>query len=89
MPFAILEAGMAGLPTIASAVGGIPEIITDMQTGILIRPKNQDEIIRAIEYILAYPTKTAELGKKLRTMIQKNFSLKKMIENTVAVYKQK
>lgn len=89
LPFAILEAGMAGLPTIASAVGGIPEIITDMQTGILIRPKNQDEIIRAIEYILAYPTKTAELGKKLRTMIQKNFSLKKMIENTVAVYKQK
>ncbi|TRZ52320.1 glycosyltransferase family 1 protein, partial [bacterium] len=50
LPFAILEAGMAGLPTIASAVGGIPEVITDMQTGMLIRPKNSDEIIRAIDY---------------------------------------
>ena len=89
LPFAILEAGMAGLPTIASAVGGIPEVLTDMQTGMLIRPKNSDEIIRAIAYVFSHPAKTAELGKKLRAMVKKNFSLKEMIKRTNEVYKMK
>ncbi|MCX6735556.1 MAG: glycosyltransferase family 4 protein [Candidatus Parcubacteria bacterium] len=88
LPFAILEAGSAGLPTIASAVGGIPEVITDMETGILIRPKNTDEIIRAIDYVLNHPTKTKDFGKKLQGVIKKDFSLKKMLAETVAVYKE-
>jgi len=89
LPFAILEAGMASLPVIASAVGGIPEIITDMQTGILVRPKSSDEMIRALEYVLNHPIETTSFGKKLRTMIKKEFSLAKMLRETETVYQGK
>ena len=88
LPFAILEAGMAGIPIIASAVGGIPEIITDMQTGILVRPKSSDEIIKAMKYTLAHPTAVIEFGKKLRAKIKKEFSLAKMIRETDDVYEK-
>jgi glycosyltransferase involved in cell wall biosynthesis len=50
--YAALEAGMAGLPVIASAVGGVPEIIDDMVSGILIQPEKPNEIVAAIELLL-------------------------------------
>jgi glycosyltransferase involved in cell wall biosynthesis len=87
LPFAILEAGIAGIPIIASAVGGIPEVITDMQTGILVRPKSSEEIIRALEYIFHHPTEANAFGKKLRAKIKKDFSFAKMIRETDDVYK--
>jgi glycosyltransferase involved in cell wall biosynthesis len=86
LPFAILEAGMAGIPMIASAVGGIPEVITDMETGILIRPKSSEEIIQAVEYIINHPIQAENFGKKLRAMIKKDFSLAKMLRETKEVY---
>ncbi|MFA5831124.1 MAG: glycosyltransferase family 4 protein [Candidatus Paceibacterota bacterium] len=86
LPFAILEAGMAGIPMIASAVGGIPEVVTDMKTGILIRPKSSEEIIRALEYVIGHPTQTESFGKKLRAIIKKNFSIAKMLRETDKVY---
>lgn len=89
LPFAILEAGMSGATTIASAVGGIPEVITDMQTGMLVRPKSSEEIIRAVEYILSHQTQAADFGKKLRAMIKKDFSLTKMMRETDKVYQVK
>ena len=48
LPYFLLEAGAAGLPVIASNVGGIPEIIENEATGILMRSKSSDEIKRAI-----------------------------------------
>jgi glycosyltransferase involved in cell wall biosynthesis len=89
LPYAILEAGYAGLPVISSAVGGIPEIITDMQSSILVRPKNPDEIVKAFEFLLAHPKEAATFGKKLRSNVKKNFSLKKMLRETIAVYAPK
>ncbi len=87
LPFAILEAGIAGIPTITSAVGGIPEIITDMQTGILVRPKNADEILSAIKYIMSHEDEAIKFGKKLQSMVKKDFSLPKTLKETATVYK--
>ncbi len=86
LPYTILEAGLAGLPVIASAVGGIPEIITDMESGILVRPKSPDEIVKAVEYLLSHKKEAASLGKKLRSKVKKFFSLKRCLRETIAVY---
>ena len=63
-PYAILEAGMAGLAIIATSVGGIPEVIKDMQNGILVHPCNPKEIAEAILYLLNHPDKQKNLGVK-------------------------
>lgn len=86
LPYVILEAGVAKLPVIASAVGGIPEIIQDMKSGILVKPKHGDEIALALEFLLANPQKRTEFGEKLKEYVANNFSLEKMTDEVSRFY---
>jgi len=86
LPYAILEAGQAGLPIIASAVGGIPEIITDMKNGVLVKPKEPEEIVKAVNFFLKNPDKMALFGDNLQKKIRQDFNKEKMIEDTVSLY---
>jgi len=85
-PYAILEAGMKGLPVIASSVGGIPEVIDDMQNGILVHPRNPKEIAEAISYLLNHAGKQKEFGDKIKKTVASSFSLEKMLKETVNLY---
>jgi glycosyltransferase involved in cell wall biosynthesis len=87
-PYAILEAGKAGLPIIASAVGGIPEVIDDMQSGILIQPKNPSEIARAVSYLLEHPDKRTAFGEEVRRRIEGRFNVAKMADETFVQYER-
>lgn len=86
LPYTILEAGLAGLPIIASAVGGIPEVITDMESGILVRPKSPDEIAKAFDFLVSHQKEAVAFGKKLRASVKKKFSFANMLRATFAVY---
>lgn len=85
-PYAILEAGLAGLPVIATAVGGIPEAIDDMESGILIQPKNPGEVARALQYVIEHPEKREYFGAQLSLRIRERFNVQKMVEETLARY---
>lgn len=89
LPYVILEAGQAGLPIIASAVGGIPEIIDDMKNGILIRAGEPNEINKALNFILKNTEKMEEFGKQIKTKIEKDFSQKQMIDEIIKLYLEK
>jgi L-malate glycosyltransferase len=86
-PYVILEAGAAGLPIIASEVGGIPEVITDPEFGILVPPGNVEEIKKSLLFMLKKPKYCDLAGKNLRQRVLKNFSLKQMAEKTIELYK--
>lgn len=68
---AILEAMAAGLPVIATDVGGIPEIIEDGVNGILVKPKEPKEIVQAIIKIYSQPEFAQNLVKNSRTNLEK------------------
>lgn len=85
-PYAILEAGKLGLPVIASAVGGIPEVIDDMDSGILIQTRNPMEIARAVGYLLEDPDRRKGLGTKIEARIADRFNIRTMTGETFAVY---
>ena len=87
LPYVLLEAGYASLPVIASKVGGIPEIIENEETGILVASKNSEEIKNSIEYLSKYTGEARSLGEKLKERISKSFSQKVMLERTFALYK--
>jgi glycosyltransferase involved in cell wall biosynthesis len=87
-PYVVLEAGAAGLPIIASDVGGIPELITDPELGILVPPGNVEEIKKSLLFMLKKPKYCELAGKNLRQRITANFSLKRMVEKTVEIYKK-
>ncbi|MEK9167845.1 MAG: glycosyltransferase [Patescibacteria group bacterium] len=87
LPYALLEAGEAGLPVITTPVGGIPEIIRDMETGLLIRPKEVLEIKKAIHFVLTHENTVNAFGPALKKYVRGNFSLEQMLEKTESVYR--
>ena len=86
LPYVMLEAGLASMPVIATAVGGIPEIIDDMETGVLIQPRKPKEIQHALEFLISHKKSQKEYGSALRKKILEEFSINKMIVQTLKVY---
>lgn len=86
LPYVLLEAGFAGVPVIASSVGGVSDIIDDMKNGVLIRAKREKEIADAIRFLLINHKKREEFGAALREKILRDFSFSKMLSATVEVY---
>jgi len=86
LPYVILEAGAAKLPVVATSIGGIPEIIKDMETGILVRPENVHELVKAYEFLVTNENKRKEFGIKLHEFTSEKFSLSSMVENTKIIY---
>lgn len=84
--FVILEAGCAGIPVIASRVGGIPEIIDDGRTGILIPLRNTPAISSAIKSLIDDPLLRAKLGTALQEKVLQDFSLSRMVKQTIILY---
>ena len=54
LPYSLLEATTAGVPVVATAVGGVPTIVTDKKTGLLVPPENSPALADAIEYGLSH-----------------------------------
>jgi len=86
LPYVILEAGLAGLPVIASNVGGIPEIIENGKEGLLVAPANPEELANAIKKLIEDKTLRENLAKNLHEKIKKEFSLEKMLRETISQY---
>lgn len=86
LPYSILEAGLAGLPVIASAVGGIPEIIESGSNGILVPPENVEILLSSLILFTDNPRMRDRLGANLKLSIQENFSFERMVENTLHLY---
>lgn len=87
LPYTILESGMATLATVATTVGGIPEIVEDMKSGILIQPRNSKELAHAISFMIEHPDERKRYGNALRERINDKFSFGKMVEENEGFYK--
>jgi len=88
LPFAILEAGLAKLPIIASNVGGIPEIIKK-DSGIIIEKENPVLLKEKIEFLMNNPKERRKLGSNLEKIIKSDFSIEKMANKTLLMYNSK
>ena len=87
IPLAMLEAMATNLPTIATNVGGIPEIIRDGQNGRLVPSQDPFALAQALVEILTRPSLQEQLRQEgLKTARQ--FSVERMMEETLKVYAQ-
>jgi glycosyltransferase involved in cell wall biosynthesis len=81
----ILEAGAAGTPVVATNVGGIPEIIIETKTGLLVRPRDETGIASAVLSLAADPAQRRRLGVAAREHAQQ-FGLSRMVEQIESLY---
>lgn len=86
MPYAILEAGHAGLPVVASNVGGIPEVIEEGVTGFLFDPTIPESLTYALAELTTQSDRRARCAAALQKRVHEHFSLSHMIEDTVRAY---
>jgi glycosyltransferase involved in cell wall biosynthesis len=87
-PYVVLEAMAAGVPIVATRVGGIPEAVVDGQSGILIAPGSSSALAQAIVSLLDDPGRRASLAVAAGRRVRSSFGLDQMIAGTVAVYEE-
>lgn len=85
-PVSLIEAMMAAKPVAATAVGGIPEIISDGVDGILVTPEDAQEIANAILRLIKDADLRRRLGDQARKKAIERYSTKTVIEQTEAIY---
>lgn len=85
-PYSLLEAGVAGLPTITSHVGGIPEILGDGEAGILTKPKDVANIKESLSILVQDANLREKIGSNFRKRIKEKFSLERMLQETTQLY---
>jgi alpha-maltose-1-phosphate synthase len=87
-PFGLinLEAMACGTPVVASAVGGIPEVVVDGETGLLVPPGDPGILAAALGRLLADAGRGAKLGSAGRQRVEDRFSWERIAERTLAVY---
>jgi glycosyltransferase involved in cell wall biosynthesis len=85
-PNAILEAMAAGLPVIASGVGGILELIDDGRTGLLVPPGEADALAARIMHLMDDAAEGARLGAAARADATARFSFDRMVAGFQDVY---
>jgi glycosyltransferase involved in cell wall biosynthesis len=88
LPYVPLEAGVASLPVIATAVGGIPEIITDEVNGILIPPEDPQIIFLSLLMLAENIELREKLGAELKRTVTDKFSITKMVNDTIKEYER-
>lgn len=74
MPWAVLEAMASAKPVVATSVGGIPEVVVNGKTGILLSNSKPESIAQAVISLLANPEKTLNMGLLARKRIEENFT---------------
>lgn len=86
LPFALLEAGAAGLPTIASNVCGLPEVLSHEIHGLLFDPSDIDALVAALHTMSHRPLQRATYSTVFKEHINDNFSLEQTLKKTKQLY---
>ena len=84
----ILEAMAAGVPVVATAVGGTSEIVEDGVSGLLVPPRDANALVRAIGALLADPERRRSIGLSGRQRVSARFSLEATVLETEKLYEQ-
>ncbi|MDP2655900.1 MAG: glycosyltransferase family 4 protein [bacterium] len=86
LPYVVLEAGYAGLPVIATTVGGIPEVIESGISGALIPAEDPEALFSSLVLFHDNPRMRDRLGATLKETIKEKFSFEQMVEKTLGLY---
>ncbi|MDG6994443.1 MAG: glycosyltransferase family 4 protein [Nitrososphaerota archaeon] len=87
LPTTLLEAMAAEKPCVATRVGGIPEIVHDGTTGLLVGPADSTNLAKAILRIVENPTSAKSMGKVGREVLESKFTVDKMCSDTEQLYR--
>jgi len=86
LPYVLLEAGSAGVPVVATRVGGIPEIIKDGASGLLVPSEDASALSKALQTLIEDSAARPRYAAALQEKIKQEFTLAAMLAATIARY---
>jgi glycosyltransferase involved in cell wall biosynthesis len=84
----VIEAMAMGKPVIASKVGGVPEIVVDGKTGILVPPKDSEAIRQALEHLIHKREIRIQMGLEGQKRVKRFFNIQRTVRHTEQIYEQ-
>ena len=84
----LLEAGACGVPVVATKVGGIPEVVKDDQTGLLVPPRDPAALASGIIKLLKDENKRKTAGKEASRWVDEKFSAQRMVQSISHLYRE-
>jgi glycosyltransferase involved in cell wall biosynthesis len=82
----IVEAMAAGCPVVASRTGGVPEIVINRETGLLVAPGESGQLAGAIRQLLTDRKAASKMAEEARRVVRNKFTITEMVKSTEAVY---
>ena len=86
LPVSLLEAMSLGRPVVATAVGGVPDLIEDGVSGLLVPPADPERMGQAVMRVLEDPDLAARLGRRGRELVEASYGLRPMVEAFETIY---
>jgi len=84
----VIEAQAAGVPVVASNVGGLPDLIEDGKTGLLVPAGDKDALAKNIIALLKEPQQAQAMAAAARRQAEEDFSMEQMVKETIVFYEQ-
>jgi glycosyltransferase involved in cell wall biosynthesis len=88
LPIVVLEAMAAGLPVIATRVGGVPEIVDHEKTGLLVEPGSEGALYSALEHLICDADLREHLARAGRARVASDFTIERMVERIEGLYEE-
>ena len=88
MPVCLMEAAACGVPVVAPSVGGIPELVSEGETGLLTKPNNLKSLVQALERLLRDAELRGRLGAAARRQAQGKFSVRHQADALLALWSE-
>ncbi len=88
LPYVVIEAMMAGLPVVSTAVGGVPELVEDGKTGFLVPSGDADKLASALTTLLEDERLRQRMGAAARERALREFTLDQMLSRTETIYSE-
>lgn len=86
LSISLLEAALAGKFVLATNVGGVPEIVTDQETGLLFKSKNMESLLKSLEWVSDNKIKAQKMAVELQRKVLDKFDINKIIEQYESLY---
>lgn len=87
-PLSVMEYMEEGKPVVASAVGGIPDLVEDGVTGALVPPRDPERLAAAISELLADPAERAQMGERARRLRRERYSIDATLARLSELYER-
>ncbi|MDD4872551.1 MAG: glycosyltransferase family 4 protein [Kiritimatiellae bacterium] len=88
LPRSVIEAMAQGVPAIVTDVGGMPELVINNESGLVIPPGDPQALAKAISYLADHPDKLHDMGENARNRITTVFNIRTTVDKTLKLFQE-